>query len=132
MNAKRGALVGHLFLITSLRAPKGRGNPDLIYFSSFSAASFLAIMCTFALRKYQMLGSVISMQAWLRLSSYAFALRATPFGSDIRKKFSCIARLAGVCPVEKLLQVLKGCFILGNNFSLRSELGAFGGVTVAN
>ncbi len=48
------------------------------------------------------------------------------------KKFSCIARLAGVCPVEKLLQVLKGCFILGNNFFLRSELGAFGGVTVAN
>ena len=66
--------MGHLFLITSLRAPKGRGNPDLIYFSSFSAVSFLAMMCTFATLKYQMLGSVISMQAWLRLSPYAFVL----------------------------------------------------------
>ena len=31
-----------------------------------------------------------------------------------------------ICLAEKLLQVFKGCFILGNNFSLSSELGAFG------
>ena len=31
-----------------------------------------------------------------------------------------------ICPVEKLSQILQGCFVLGDNFSLRSELGAFG------
>ena len=38
------------------------------------------------LRKRQMLVSVMPTQAWSRLSTCAFALRATPFGSDIRKQ----------------------------------------------
>ncbi len=44
--------------------------------SAFTTASGapLTNFCTFASLKYQMLGSVISMQAWLRLSPYAFVI----------------------------------------------------------
>lgn len=31
-----------------------------------------------------------------------------------------------ICLAEKLSQILQGCFVLGDNFSLCSELGAFG------
>lgn len=95
----------------------------LCYFSSFGAASFFAIISccvasfvrsafttasgapltnfgTFASLKYQMLGSVISMQAWLRLSPYAFVVR-------------------------ELLQLFQCRFIFGNDILLRSELCAF-------
>ena len=36
-------------------------------------------------QRRSMLASVMSKWIWPRLSAYAFALRATPFGSDIRK-----------------------------------------------
>ena len=45
--------------------------------------SRLACLCIFAKHKNQMLASVIAMRARARLSAYAFALRATPCGSDI-------------------------------------------------
>lgn len=93
------------------------------YFNSFSAASFFAIIsccvasfvrsafttasgaaltnfCTFASLKYKMLGSVISMQAWLRLSPYAFVVR-------------------------ELLQLFQCRFIFGNNILLCSQLYSF-------
>ena len=39
-----------------------------------SITSFVSVLWTFASLKSQMLGSVISMQAWLRLSPYAFVV----------------------------------------------------------
>ena len=39
-----------------------------------SIASFASVLWTIASLKSQMLGSVISMQAWLRLSPYAFVV----------------------------------------------------------
>ena len=47
--------------------------------------SLVSCLCTFTSFKYQMLASVMSKQALPQHSAYAFALRATPFGSDIRK-----------------------------------------------
>ena len=41
---------------------------------AFNLASLVSRLWTFALLKSQMLGSVISMQAWLRLSPYAFVV----------------------------------------------------------
>ena len=62
LHKKKGAPLGTPCKIGELAEPIRN------YFSSFNAA------CTFASLKYQMLGSVISMQAWLRLSPYAFVV----------------------------------------------------------
>ena len=43
-------------------------------FISLRRVCSTASNCTFASLKYQMLGSVISMQAWLRLSPYTFVV----------------------------------------------------------
>ena len=73
------------------------------------------LTCTFTSFKCQMLVSVMSKQAWPRLSTYAFALRAIPSARIYENKFSCITRFVGICPTAYFL--LPTIFLsLGANF----------------